>query len=228
MKKMNRAFILFLSLWAVPGQALTPAELQFQGSTPAQLSYAGRDWGEIVGGCNPLVAAIFLGGSCWIALGHGPIPKNSGIQAESLLTVNFWGEGKINVSYETESIKGCQGIQKSFIGYQTPFGIYSLWPLGEGNPNTINPMTDKPFAHLTLSEAGRARLQFLYTLQEQTSGSNGYSCTWQIRGNAPIQFNGKPFSSTRAEPRPKGESQAIPAYKPEFERARAPQNPEGN
>ena len=163
-------------------------EVEYVGKTPVSLSYVGTD-GAQVAACA--TTGWFFGGFCTSSI-HGPsdpsytVAKTKGLDTDSELDVTTWGEGKISVSYALDSQKGCQGFQKTYVGFMGVNGLYNLYEV-TNNQNEIDPTTAPIVATLSAHKS-HARLDFVTNITQQSTQKKGNQCTWGISENTSIDL----------------------------------------
>lgn len=112
--------------------------------------------------------------------------RNVGVNVKSEALVKTWGEGKIVVSLNVDTVKTCQGFHKSYIGYESAYELYNLYELS-GEQMDVDPSTAKPAARLSIEEHG-AHLNFLNEMKASTSDKKGNICSWIVGVDVALGF----------------------------------------
>lgn len=191
MKRTIKSVISALTVLALAGTAATAAatpagKAKYSGSISTTLTYDGIDAGQVFEHCNPLSLAISLGMLC-----HGRSftkTKRAQIPADSQIKVRTWGQGKILVQLIVNGAEGCAGFQMNFVGYETAFENFNLYPL-TGQDTDVTPTNSKAIATLMFDDRS-VQLSFFAEKEIKTNDEDGKAtCQWSIAPNSQTNFN---------------------------------------
>jgi hypothetical protein len=191
MKRTIKSVISTLSVLALMGTATTASataagKAKYSGSISTTLTYVGIDGARVFEYCNPLSLAISLGMFC-----HGrsfTMTKRAQIPVDSQIKVRTWGQGKILVQLIVNGAEGCSGFQMNFVGYETAFENFNLYPL-TGQDTDVTPTNSKAVATLMFDDRS-AQLSFFTETEIKTNDGDGKAtCQWSIAPNANSNFN---------------------------------------
>ena len=182
---MNRIlFLISLVLWGHASFAQKDS-VTFHGKLPVTLWYTGTSSSKIVAIATiptffgPFAACGDEGDAC------GPVEKTKSLKTSSDLVVNTWGEGRIVVLLAANDLKGCAGIQGSFVGYETAAKSYDLY--AKTGKETPVPNKDQAVGSLVIG-GKTAYLQLHSDMVEKTTGKGGHECTWRVSKDAALKF----------------------------------------
>lgn len=161
-----------------------PSSQKYEGNTDVLLNYTGVHWGRITK-CATLFWFFYYGcvaGTRW----GWTEKKQDRVATNSNLTVSSWGEGKVLINYSLEPTRGCGGIQKTYIGFQTAYNNYDLYER-TADQTDVDPARAVPNAQLVLID-GVADLHFMQNFSAYSVGDDGTSCSWGIGTDGAIQL----------------------------------------